>query len=290
MSAARRLLVVDASGLVYRAFFAIPSLRARSGVPTNAVFGFIRMMRQLTDAWQPTHVAVVFDGGPPAERLALLPEYKAQRPPMPDDLRRQFPAVEEYLDCARLCRLRVEEQEADDVMASLAAWAQPEGAETLIATSDKDLYQIVGGSTWLVTPGSIRDRVDEEAVRARTGVAPGQIVDWLALAGDAVDNIPGVPGVGPKTAARLLNEFGSIEGIWAGLDRIRPERLRGALASAREQVETNRQVARVRRDLDCAPGWERLIRSPESAERLGPFYRKMEFDSLARTLEEPRLL
>jgi DNA polymerase I len=287
----RRLLLVDGTGVLYRSFFAIRELSTREGRPTNAVFGFIRVMRQLAQHWQPTHWVVAFDGGAPADRLALLPTYKAQRPPMPDGLREQLPLANEYLDRARIAAVRIEKQEADDVLASIARWGEVEGGEVLIATADKDLYQLVSDRIQLIGPAdSAAARVGAEQVRAKTGVSPERIVEWLALTGDSVDNIPGVEGLGPKTAAKLLNLYGSLQGIWERLHEVTPERIRERLALARPRVETNLALVRLNDGLACSPGWERMEVRPEDPREVRPFFERLEFGSLVRALDQPTLI
>jgi len=285
----RTLLLVDGTFALYRAFFAIRGLSTRAGQPTNAVFGLVRMMHQLREQWKPTHWAVVLDGGAPARRLALLPEYKAQRPPMPAALRQQTPLAEEYLDCANVRRIRQERQEADDVMASLAIHAASDVDRVLLVTSDKDLFQMVGERVRILAAGVKGELLDAAAVRERTGVTPERVVDWLALVGDAVDNIPGVPGVGPKTAAKLIDRFGSAEGILARLDEVEQEKVRRSLAANRDQVTRNLNLVRLDTSLDVPLGGDDLRVVPEDRDRLLAFYERMEFVSLARALRQPDL-
>jgi DNA polymerase I len=269
---------------VYRAFYAIRNLSTRDGRPTNAVFGFIRMLHQLRAQWRPTHWAVVFDGGLPETRTRLLETYKAQRPAMPDALRVQLDAVNAYLGGADVCALRIEGQEADDVMASLAAAAGE--AEVLLASNDKDLYQIVDGRVFMIALAGPAERMGPAEVEAKTGVLPDRIVDWLALVGDASDNIPGVPGVGRKTAAQLLREYGSLDGIWTALERIERTRVREALREARAIVERNCRMIRLDGGMDVFPGWDALAVRDEDPARVGPLLDALELDSLARELRE----
>jgi len=207
------LLLVDAMAGIYRAFYAIRNLSTSAGEPTNAVFGFVRMLRQLETWWEPSHVVVVFDGGLPEERMTLVPEYKAQRAPMPDDLRAQIPRIEEFLDLYGVPRVRVLGEEADDVMATMVRTAEEDAESVLLATSDKDLYQLVNETVKLVRMSGEQGLMGREEVIEKTGVPPEKIIEWLALVGDSADNIKGVPGVGPKTAAKLLTEHGSLDGI-----------------------------------------------------------------------------
>lgn len=285
-----RLFLLDGTGCFYRSFFAIRNLSARDGTPTNAVFGFVRAVHQALAVWQPTHAAVVWDGGTPADRLALLPEYKAQRPPMPDALRAQEAPIQEFLERAGIPLIRVEHQEADDVIASLACWSGDKAAEVLIATSDKDLYQLVDDRVRLVQPAGEDRPVGPAEVFAKTGVYPGQIVEWLALTGDTVDNIAGIRGLGPKTAAKLLAAYGRLSSVWEKLDGVEPERLRSSLRENRALVERNIALVRLRNDIPCAVDWEAMRVRPEKAESMRPFYERMEFHSLLKTLSQPELL
>ncbi len=282
---AKTLLLMDGAAMAYRAFYAIQNLSTHAGQPTNALFGFIRMANQLAVQWRPTHRAVVFDAGLPATRMALLPSYKQQREKMPDPLRSQFPLIEEFLRRAGIPALRVEGEEADDTMASLAALANAENAETLLATSDKDLFQMVTDRIAIVPPTAAGLRMGPAEVHEKMGVPPTGIVELLALTGDTVDNIPGVPGVGPKTAAKLLAEFGSLAGLWARLDAVAGDKTRAALAAHRADVERNVQLIRLRTDLVERLDWEALCVRPVPVEALRTFYQDMELHSLARELD-----
>ncbi len=292
MSNAPTFLILDGHNLAYRSFFAVRGLTAADGRPSNAVFGFIHALQALRDTHRPTHLAVVFDGGLPAERTALLPTYKAQRPPMPEDLRSQIEALPDFLSAARIPVFREPAQEADDVLATLALTAAREGAEVRIASNDKDLLQLVGERIRVAPPSSAAasEAWGPEQVRARTGVPPENIVEWLALTGDAADNIPGVPGVGPKTAAKLLEQFGGLDGLWRRIEEVSSPRLRAALLAERGTVERNLRLLRLRSDLPLSRTWrDCAIAAPDSAA-LRAFYERWNFRSLLRELDQPRLL
>ena len=285
------LLIVDALNLAYRSFYAISDLSTSTGIPTNAVFGFIKTLRQAERIWKPTHRVVVFDGGVDQRRKGLLAEYKAQRPPMPDPLRSQIKLISDYLQCARVAAARVDGREADDVMAALAvrACAVSGEFEVLMLTSDKDMFQVVDGRISMVVPARPEERMGPEQVFLKIGVLPTRVPDWLALTGDNADNIPGVPGVGPKTAAKWLAEFGSLEGVLAHSSELKPERLRDALVASRPTVERNLDIVRLDTRMD--PGLEiesSKIGSPDAGATLD-FFRSMEFHSFARELEAPTL-
>jgi DNA polymerase-1 len=274
------LLLVDGHALAYRSYHAIQNLRAPDGTPTNAIYGFIGMLRRIREQVGPTHVGIVWDGGMDAERLAVWPAYKAQRPPMPEALADQIESLHQFEAAAGIARIERPEVEADDLIASLAARAASRGWAIVIASSDKDFFQLVGGNVRLLNPAEKSGRLwSAEEVVAKTGVRPEQIVDWLSLVGDAVDNIPGVPGVGAKTAARLLNEFGSVNGLYAALDRVRPERLKEALAGAAAEVRRNRELVRLRADLEPGCDVDALRPGPGDTAALAGLYRRWGFRS-----------
>jgi DNA polymerase-1 len=284
----RRLVIVDGNALLYRAFFAIPDLSTADGKPTNAVFGFVKAMGFVRDRREPTHWVVVFDGGLPDERKALLAEYKAQRPPMPVKLRDQREPCERFLDLSRIAWLRVQGEEADDVMASLARREEASVDEILLVTSDKDLLQLVGGKVRVAAPSGHEAPMGEADVVAKLGVPPGAVPSWLALVGDSADNIPGVPGVGPKTAAKLLAEFGSLAEVWRRLAEIEPERVRKALENSRELVDRNVAMVTLR-DIPCDLSLDAMAAREPDRPGLAAFFREMEFKSLAAAMSQTDL-
>ena len=246
-----RLLIVDGHAYAYRAFHAIRGLRSPSGAPTNAIYGFVKMLDKMRAAVEPTHLMVVWDGGLSAARMAALPEYKAQRPEMPDDLKPQLDEIVGYLQAAGVATFRRGGVEADDFIACLARRAADAGMSVVIASSDKDFMQLVSARVGLLNPNDKSETIwSDEQVRNKSGVGPSQVVDWLSLMGDSVDNIPGVPGVGPKTAADLLKQFGSVEDLYRRLDEVKSERLRGALRESGSAVRRNRELVRLH-DVDC---------------------------------------
>lgn len=284
--AEKTLLIVDGHSYAYRAFFAIPNLSNSRGEPTNAIFGFLKMLRKLADTFQPTHWVVTWDAGLPEARMKLLETYKAQRKPMPDPLRQQLPAIRELLDAMRVISLEQPGHEADDIIATLCR--QTGDACALIASADKDLMQLVNDRIAIVrlTPtGNVR--LDREGVRARYGVAPEQMLDFLCLTGDSSDNIPGVAGVGEKTAAELLKQFGSAETLLARAGEVKNPRLRAALENARELIAKNRALMSLNDALPVAVEWEPWRRTEPDHGRLMALFEKFEFKSL---LEETRRL
>ncbi|MDD4871014.1 MAG: 5'-3' exonuclease H3TH domain-containing protein [Kiritimatiellae bacterium] len=286
----RKFILIDGTAVIYRSFYAIRDLSTGDGKPTNAVFGFIRMLKQTRDSWMPTHWAVVFDGGLPKERRELLETYKAQRPAMPDALREQIPFVEDYLNRAEIPWFRMQGEEADDVIATLAEKARHECETILIATSDKDIFQLIDDKIKIIPVAGKGGLLDVEGVRGKTGVVPSQIIDWLAMVGDSSDNIPGVPGIGAKTAAKLLAQFGKLDEVLANVEQITSDKIRIALQQSRDLLARNRAMVRLRRDLACTPVWGELevVHTP-SANRLLPFFEAMEFHSMAKEVKEKDL-
>ncbi len=240
-----RLLIIDGHAYAYRAFHAIRDLRGPQGQPTNAIYGFIKMLEKMRLTLAPNYLRVVWDGGLSAERMAALPGYKAQRPEMPDDLRLQFDEISSYLEGAGISEFCGDGIEADDYIGCLAQQAATK-VNVVIASSDKDFMQLVTDRIGLLNPndksGAIWGRSE---VFAKAGVEPEQIVDWLALMGDTVDNIPGVPGVGPKTAAMLLKQFGSVKEIYSQLSEVKSEKTRLALKNAEADVLRNLELVRL---------------------------------------------
>jgi len=205
---------------------------------------------------------------------------------MPDDLKPQLDEMAGYLKAAGVASYCGEGVEADDYIACLARRASDAGMTVVIASSDKDFMQLVSARVGLLNPGDKSGTIwTDGQVSAKTGVAPSQIVDWLSLTGDSVDNIPGVPGVGPKTAAELLKQFGSVAALYERLDEVRSERLRGGLRGAADAVRRNRELVRLRDDLPCEFSPEALAAKPADAGRLRELYRRWGFNGLLAALE-----
>jgi len=283
-----RLLIIDGHAYAYRAFHAIRGLRSPSGRPTNAIYGFVKMLAKMRSALEPTHLIVVWDGGLSAERVSVLPEYKAQRPEMPDDLKPQLDEIAGYLRAAGVASFCREGVEADDYIACLARRAAAAGMTVVIASADKDFMQLVSARIGLLNPNDKSETVWTDAqVRAKSGVEPSQVVDWLSLTGDGVDNIPGVSGVGPKTAAELLKQFGSVAQLYARLDGVKSEKLRAALRDAAGVVRRNQGLVRLRDDLPCEFSPEELAGKPADAGRLRELYRHWGFKGMLAALEGP---
>lgn len=241
-------ILVDGSSYLYRAFHALPPLTTRSGQPTGAVKGVVNMLQKLIKTYGPTHIAVVFDAPGGTFRDDIYPEYKANRPPMPDDLRTQIDPLYAVIRAMGLPMLCEKGVEADDVIGTLAQQAAAQGQAVLISTGDKDIAQLVNEKITLIN--TMTDTLmDREGVIAKFGVPPECIIDYLALVGDSVDNIPGVPGVGPKTAAKWLQEFGSLDALLEKAETIKGkagENLRASL----DVLKLARELATIKCDVE----------------------------------------
>ncbi len=284
-----RLMLLDTYGLVYRAFFALPPLTTVRGVPINAVYGFTMMLNKLIHDEKPTHVIAAFDKGLPVDRVALYKEYKAQRDAMPDDLRSQFALVRDVLAVHHIPVVEIEGQEADDIIATLAREAEEVGEETLVVTGDLDLLQIVDEhTTVLTTRRGITDlgRYDPAAVYERFELQPNQLADYRGLKGDPSDNLPGIPGVGEKTAIKLIKAAGSLDALIADPSLAGTPKLENLVKVYGEQARTCRDVSIVRRDLPLAIDWERRYEAPSDAA-LYPLYAQLEFKTLLARLKAP---
>ena len=250
--------LVDAMALAYRSFFALLSARLRgpSGEPTSAVYGFAQALLRVAETREPGHFAVVRDLKGPTFRHEMYPAYKAQRQPMPDDLVAQLPLLEELVAACGLPLLDREGFEADDVMASMTRKAVREGLRVYLMTRDKDLMQLVGEQVRLYDPGRGSERpeeIDADWVFGKLAVRPDQVRDYLALVGDASDNVPGVAKVGPKTAAELLAQFGDFDSVYAHLEEIPRKAVRGYLQAGRESALLSRTLVSLRDDLETPP-------------------------------------
>ncbi len=277
-----KLWLVDGSSYLYRAFFALPPLTTSRGVPTGALLGVLNMLNRLLKEESPELIAVVMDAPGRTFRDDLFEQYKAHRPPMPDDLRSQIAPLTEAIPALGLPLLRIEGVEADDVIGTLAGRAASAGMEVVISTGDKDMAQLVNDRITLVNT-MFETRLDRAGVKAKFDVLPEQIVDYLALVGDTADNIPGVPKVGPKTAAKWLGEYGSVENIVAHATDIAGkvgESLRDNLAT----LELSRKLATIRLDLELPSAPADLKRTPPDVAALSTLYQRFELNSLLRQL------
>jgi DNA polymerase-1 len=272
-----RLILVDGSSYLYRAFHAMPSLTNSKGQPTGAVYGVINMLRRLLKDFQPQHMAVVFDAKGKTFRDDLYPQYKANRPPMPDELRQQIAPLHALVEAMGLPLLIVDGVEADDVIGTLATQSTAQGRDCLISTGDKDMAQLVNAHVTLMNTMD-NSTLDTQGVVDKFGVPPERIIDYLALIGDSVDNIPGVPKVGPKTAVKWLNQYDSLQGVMEHADDIKGK-VGDNLRDSLEQLPLSYQLATIKCDLPLDTGPEQLTVKPVDREQLTQLYGELEFKS-----------
>jgi DNA polymerase I len=282
------LVLIDANGLVYRAFYALPYFTTSDGTPTNAVYGFSMMLLKVLEEQAPEYVAVAFDKPGPTFRHEAYTEYKATRQKMPDDLRPQIPLAKEVVDALRLPIFEVAGFEADDVIGALTRQAEAQGIDVLIVTGDLDALQLVSPHTRvMMTSRGITETTiyDEATVHERLGIAPSQVPDLKSLKGDSTDNIPGVPGVGEKTASRLLGQFPNVEALLDGLAGVREEKLRKRLEENRQQILQSKQLATIVTDVDSLRlDLEFLRRRPPDADQIKELFTSLEFKTLLERL------
>ncbi len=225
----KEFYLLDASSYIYRAFHALPKFTTKEGFPTGAIYGFARMLLSLFKKKNVKNMAVCFDSKAPTFRHEQFADYKKNRPPMPDDLSLQLPNIEQIVDAFRLKCFRLDGYEADDILATLAWKFKDDFDKILIVTSDKDMLQIVNGKINILNSSKKENILDPEAVKEKLGVYPEKVTDLLALIGDSADNIPGIPGIGGKTAKSLLDEFGFLEDVLASTDKIKDKRISDSL-------------------------------------------------------------
>ena len=281
-TSAAPLILVDGSSYLYRAFHALPPLATSKGQPTGAVRGVISMLRRHLKEHPDSTVAVVFDAKGKTFRDELFADYKSHRPPMPDDLRAQIQPIHDIIDAMGLPRLVIEGVEADDVIGTLALQAAEKGMDVIISTGDKDMAQLVRPGVTLVNTMS-NTELDVDGVKEKFGVGPELIIDFLALMGDKADNIPGVPGVGEKTALALLQNLGSIKDIYANLDAIAPLGFRGSktlakkMAEHKDAADMSYVLATIKTDVEMDWKPETLANGEPDTEKLRALFGEMEF-------------
>ena len=284
----KTLLLVDGNNLVYRSFFAIPPLANREGIPTNAVYGFTNVLRKLLSEETPALAAVTFDAGGRTFRHERFEAYKANRPPTPDDLKQQFPYTRKLCDVLGLPILERPGIEADDLIATLAERAVEEGFRVLIVSSDKDLLQLVREGVTIVHPVKY-SRLDTEAVKEKFGVPPERVADVLALMGDSVDNVPGVPGIGEKGARKLISEWGSLEKLLAHAAEVKNKRQREGLEQHADQARLSKELITLVTDLDLEVDWEALHYRGANRQAAFSLFEELGFTTLLKDYlpEEP---
>ena len=274
-----QLVLIDGSGYIFRAFHALPPMTRGDGTPVNAVFGFTGMVMKLVDDLAPSHVAVVFDSARQTFRNDIYADYKANRTDPPEDLVPQFSLVRDATEALSLPQLEAPGFEADDLIATYAMMAEAAGLETVIVSSDKDLMQLVRGGVTMLDPMKQR-RIAAAEVEERFGVTPDRVVDVQALAGDSTDNVPGVPGIGVKTAAELINTYGDLDTLLGRAEEIKQPKRRENLINFAEQARISRDLVRLRDDAPTPLSLDGLKRGERDFDRLKTFLLEQEFKRL----------
>ena len=280
------LYLIDGSAYLYRAFFALPDLSTTTGVPTNAVYGFTTMLQKIIRERRPQYLAVAFDEKGPTLRHAEFKEYKAHRPPMPDALSRQIPYIHRVVEAFAIPVVKLAGYEADDLIGTLAAQASSQGLEVVIVTGDKDMFQLLSPAVRIYDP--VKDKfLTEEDCLDRFGVEPARVVEVMGLMGDATDNIPGVKGIGEKTAKKLIAEFGTIENLLAHLSEVKGDKLRGLLEAHADEARQSRKLATIVTDCPVTFERERFRLGDVRTDELIALYRELEFWGLLNMLHKP---
>ncbi len=279
-----KIYIIDGSSYFFRAYYAIQRLSNSKGFPTNAIFGFINMLLRVLEVEKPHHLAIAFDTAKPSFRKEIYKEYKANREAPPEDLIVQIPHILRTVDCFGIKRLEMEGFEADDIIGTLARKAEEQGYCVEIITCDKDLMQLVTDHVTIYDTMKEK-RYDLHGVKEKFGVEACQVIDFLGLMGDASDNIPGVSGVGEKTAADLLNQFGSMEKIYENLDKIKQEKRRETLRQEKEIAFLSRELATVKCDVPIDINWKEFAYTGPKMEPLKSLLEEMEFHNLMKRFD-----
>jgi 5'-3' exonuclease len=285
-----RLFLIDGSSYIFRAFFAIPPLSNAAGLPTNAIFGFTNILLKLLKQHRPEYVVVALDAGRETFRNDMYAKYKSNRPEAPAELIPQFPYFRKVLDALNLPLLELPGYEADDIIATLCGTMSGQGCEVIVVSSDKDLMQLVTDGIRLLD--SAKDRwISAEQVKEKFGVAPEQVIEVMGLMGDLVDNIPGVKGIGEKTAIALIQQFHTLENLFDHLDEVAQMKRRGAarvrdlLEKDKDNAFLSRALATVKRDVPIETPLDALRARPPDVDKARNLFTELGFTNLLKLLE-----
>ena len=285
MSDQKKFFIIDGSSYIFRAFFGVPNLSNSKGQPTNAVYGFLKMLKNTLGIYKPSHIVIAQDSREETFRKKLYPEYKANREAMPEELSVQLPYIQELIDAMNVHSIRIPGVEADDIIASLVKKAEAKGFNVTIISGDKDLMQLVTERTVMID--TMKNRVyNISGVIEKLGVEPKHVVDYLSLIGDTSDNVPGVRGIGPKGASKLIAEFGTLEDIYNKLDVIKNKKHQTSLAECKDLALLSKQLIILKDDLDIDFSEERYKAQEPNSDKLRDLFQKMEFISELRDLKK----
>ncbi len=278
------IYLIDGSAYIYRAYHAIAPLTNSKGVATNAVLGFVKMVQKLINENSPKYIAIAFDSKGPVFRHDLYKEYKANRPPMPEDLREQIPYIKQFVTASNLLLLEESGVEADDILASVAVKYTEAGYKVVIVSGDKDLLQLVNDDVTMFDPmkNKVMDRVE---VEKKYGVRPDQLLDFMALVGDSADNVPGVPGVGPKTAEKLISAHGSLDGLYEQVDGLKKSKMKEKIIDNREQAYLSKQLIDLKKDVEIPLSIEAFSIQDGDDDLLAQLYSELEFSTLLKGID-----
>jgi DNA polymerase-1 len=281
------LYLIDGNSYIYRAFYAIRGLSSSDGTPTNAIFGFMNMIMKIIREKKPDYFGIIFDSPGPTHRHDAYEDYKAHRPGMPDELKSQVPYIKEIVNAFKIKTLELPGYEADDLLGTIAKKAEKEKLNVFIVTGDKDLCQVVSPRVKLYD--TMKDKITEEKdVVERFGVKPSQFPEIIALMGDASDNIPGAPGIGEKTAVKLLKEFGDIESLITDHEKIKNTRARNAVSKNIDNIRLSKELATILTDISLEVKPEDFKCEDPDWERLLEYFRKFEFSRLVKLVPDQR--
>ncbi len=276
--------LVDGSAYIYRAYHAIAPLTNSSGLPTHAVYGFVNIIQRIMREKNPKYIMVAFDSRGPVFRHKMYDQYKANRPPMPEDLSVQIPYIKEIVGALNIPNLSVEGVEADDIIATAAGRLKEQGKKVVIVSGDKDLLQLVDEKVTMWEP--MNNKVmDRSAIIEKYHVEPEKLLDCFALMGDSSDNVPGVRGIGPKTAEKLINQFGSLDGVYERLDELKKSKMKQNLSENHESALLSRRLIALKEDVEIPADIDFYKLGLADVERLQPIYEELEFTSLLKNLK-----
>jgi DNA polymerase-1 len=276
--------LIDGSAYIYRAYHAVQPLSNSKGLQTNAVFGFINILRKLLREKDPKFIAVAFDSRGKVFRHDMYPEYKANRPPMPEDLAEQIPYIKEFVASSNILCLEEAGIEADDLIASAAVALSGKGHKVVVVSGDKDLLQLVNDSVEMWDP--MKDTLmNIAAVEAKYKVTPDRLLDMFALVGDSADNVPGVPGIGPKTAEKLIAEFKTIDGLYAGIDSLKKSKMKEKIIENRDSAYLSKELIRLKEDVDVPAVVDLYALRDGDDEKLAALFTELEFSSFLKEID-----
>jgi DNA polymerase-1 len=282
----KKLLLVDGSSYLYRAYYALPPLTAPDGTPTGAIYGFVRMLLKLISTFNAPYIAVIFDRPEKTVRHEIYKNYKATRKETPNDLQIQIPKIKEIINLLGIKILEIPGYEADDMIATLSKKAQTQSFEVIIVSPDKDMNQLINDKIKIYNP--MKDEiVDQEKVIEKYAVTSSQFVDYLILVGDNIDNIPGIKGVGPKTAAQLLQEYGNIDNILENKDKLKGKIKENFESITKEDIQLIKSLVRLHDDIQLEIDIESLKKEKPDLLKLKEIFEKLGFKSLIKDIDKP---